>query len=101
MRQEKWLRKHSGQIHAHVFLTCGAVFDYVSGRLHQAPPWMVRWHLEWLFRLIQEPRRLFKRYVFGIPYFFFRVFGELLHRCLSFIWRPPQTKPPEASSEKF
>ena len=74
--QEKWLSENWQKVDAHIFLTGGAVFDYVSGRAKRAPQWMIQANLEWLFRFIQEPRRLFSHYVFGIPYFFFRIFLE-------------------------
>ena len=72
--QEKWLAQNWRRIQAHIFLTGGAVFDYASGSAKRAPQWMLEWHLEWLFRFIQEPHRLFIRYAFGIPYFFLRIF---------------------------
>lgn len=76
--QEEWIRDHWKELNVHVFLKGGAAFDYASGRLTKAPEWMIRWNLEWLFRLLQEPRRLFGRYVFGIPLFFLQVFFEKL-----------------------
>ena len=76
--QEKWLFDNWHKIDARVFLTGGAVFDYASGRIKRAPEWMIRLHLEWLFRFLQEPRRLFGRYVWGIPYFFWTIFKEKL-----------------------
>lgn len=78
--QEQWLSENWKRIDAHIFLNGGAVFDYLSGRLAKAPAWMVRFHLEWLFRLFQEPRRLFKRYVLGNPYFFYRIFKEKMQK---------------------
>ena len=71
--QERWLLENWKRCDVHVFLTGGAVFDYASGQVRRAPEWMIRSNLEWLFRFSQEPRRLFTRYVFGIPVFFFRV----------------------------
>jgi len=76
--QEKWLCENWEKIDARVFLTGGAVFDYASGRIRRAPEWMIRIHLEWLFRLLNEPRRLFVRYAAGIPHFFFYVLKEKL-----------------------
>jgi N-acetylglucosaminyldiphosphoundecaprenol N-acetyl-beta-D-mannosaminyltransferase len=76
--QEQWLRDNWHTVDAHVLLTGGAVFDYVSGRARRAPAWMIRWHLEWLFRLLQEPRRLFKRYIWGNPYFMAKICQEKL-----------------------
>ncbi len=74
--QEKWLSENWERVEARVFLNGGAVFDYLSGRLAKAPDWMIRHHMEWLYRLCQEPRRLFKRYVFGNPYFFYQIVKE-------------------------
>lgn len=74
--QERWLKDYWERIDAHIFLTGGAVFDYVSGGLRRAPRWMIQTHLEWLFRLLGEPRRLSARYLFGIPYFFLCVLIE-------------------------
>ncbi len=74
--QEKWLSENWGKIRASVFLNGGAVFDYASGRLKRAPAWAIRCHLEWLYRLCSEPRRLWKRYCAEIPYFFFCIFRE-------------------------
>ena len=76
--QEKWLMDNWEKIDANIFLTGGAVFDYASGKAKRAPRWMIRLQLEWLFRLLQEPRRLFLRYAIGIPYFLFRVILEKL-----------------------
>lgn len=72
--QEKWLAENWARIDANIALTGGAVFDYVSGDLHRAPAWMTRYGLEWLGRLIIEPRRLWRRYLIGNPLFLWRVF---------------------------
>lgn len=74
--QEKWLKENWEKIDCHVYLTGGACFDYVAGNAKRAPEWMIRANLEWLFRLSQEPRRLFSRYVVGNPVFFYHVFKE-------------------------
>lgn len=74
--QERWLKDHWREIDAHIFLTGGAVFDYLSGKAQRAPNWMIQAHLEWFYRFLREPGRLFRRYFFGIPYFFMRIFGE-------------------------
>ncbi len=78
--QEKWLSENWERLSAHIFLTGGAVFDYAAGNLKRAPDWVIRAHLEWLHRLIQEPRRLFRRYALEIPDFFLRIFLEALKR---------------------
>lgn len=74
--QERWLMENWDRIDAHVALTGGAVFDYVSGEIRRAPRWMTDHGLEWLGRLIIEPRRLWRRYLIGNPLFFFRVLRQ-------------------------
>ena len=71
--QEKWLFKNRPQIDATVFLTGGACLEYISGRVRRCPRWMGDFGLEWLYRLIQEPKRLWRRYVLGNPLFFLRL----------------------------
>lgn len=61
-KQERWMADHAMQIGA-VLIGVGAAFDFHSGRKKQAPEWMRRNGLEWLFRLAQEPKRLWKRYL--------------------------------------
>ncbi|AFZ26425.1 exopolysaccharide biosynthesis protein, WecB/TagA/CpsF family [Cylindrospermum stagnale PCC 7417] len=67
-RQEVWIAEHKDQIPA-VMLGVGAAFDFHSGRVKQAPSWMQTIGLEWLFRLIMEPKRLWKRYFKHNPRF--------------------------------
>jgi len=74
--QEQWLQENWDRIDGSVALTGGAVFDYISGELRRAPRWMTDHGLEWLGRLIIEPRRLWQRYVVGNPIFLWRVLGQ-------------------------
>ncbi|NVK42270.1 MAG: WecB/TagA/CpsF family glycosyltransferase [Oceanospirillaceae bacterium] len=60
-RQEFWVANHKNKINA-AMMAVGAAFDFHAGTLKQAPAWMQRNGLEWLFRLMKEPRRLAKRY---------------------------------------
>jgi len=76
--QERWLMENCNRIEANVALTGGAVFDYVSGELRRGPRWMTDHRLEWLARLIIEPRRLWKRYLIGNPLFLARVIKQRL-----------------------
>ncbi|HIA06964.1 MAG TPA: glycosyltransferase [Flavobacteriales bacterium] len=69
-RQEKWVALHQDKIPA-VLMAVGAAFDFHSGKLKHAPIWMQNSGLEWLFRLAQEPRRLFKRYFTTNSYFMY------------------------------
>jgi N-acetylglucosaminyldiphosphoundecaprenol N-acetyl-beta-D-mannosaminyltransferase len=68
-KQEKWVWRHLGELRANAILTCGGLYDWVSGRKRRAPAWLHRIGLEWLWRLLCEPRRLFLRYVVGNPRF--------------------------------
>ena len=62
-KQERWMHQHRTQLHVPVLVGVGAAFDMHAGRLKQAPPWMRENGLEWLYRLVQEPRRLWHRYI--------------------------------------
>ena len=62
-KQEKWMNLHKGKVNS-IMIGVGAGFDYYAGRIQRAPRWMQDKNLEWLYRLIQDPRRLFKRYFF-------------------------------------
>ena len=72
-KQELWLARNREQIQATVCLGIGGLFDYYSGRIARAPVWMREIGLEWTWRLIQEPGRMWKRYVIGNPLFLYRV----------------------------
>jgi N-acetylglucosaminyldiphosphoundecaprenol N-acetyl-beta-D-mannosaminyltransferase len=63
---------------AKILIGVGAAFDFFSGRVRQAPRWMMRMGLEWLFRLCQEPKRLWKRYLINNPLFILRAAAQLL-----------------------
>jgi len=62
-KQERWMHEHRDKLHVPVLVSVGAAFDLLSGRRNQAPRWMREHGLEWLFRLLQEPRRLWRRYL--------------------------------------
>lgn len=64
-KQEKWMYAHRERIRGTVMLGVGAGFDYLAGTLDKAPHWMEEACLEWLFRLCREPKRLWRRYLFG------------------------------------
>jgi N-acetylglucosaminyldiphosphoundecaprenol N-acetyl-beta-D-mannosaminyltransferase len=78
-KQERWMAEHHRRIAAPVMVGVGAAFDFGAGRKKQAPGWMQRSGLEWFFRLVQEPRRLWRRYVLNIPRFIALVFLQTLH----------------------
>lgn len=89
-KQEIWMADHLGRIEAPVMIGVGAAFDFLAGTKRQAPLWMQRNGLEWIFRLCTEPRRLWRRYAYVVPGFAFLAVGELLRRRLrgsgDFLW---------------
>jgi N-acetylglucosaminyldiphosphoundecaprenol N-acetyl-beta-D-mannosaminyltransferase len=72
--QERWLMENWDRLEVNAAITLGAVFDYISGELKRAPSWFNQHGLEWLGRLIIEPRRLWRRYLIGNPVFLWRIF---------------------------
>jgi N-acetylglucosaminyldiphosphoundecaprenol N-acetyl-beta-D-mannosaminyltransferase len=62
-KQELWMAEYRGRLEAPLILAVGAAFAFHAGKVKQAPRWMQRSGTEWLFRLVQEPRRLWKRYL--------------------------------------
>jgi N-acetylglucosaminyldiphosphoundecaprenol N-acetyl-beta-D-mannosaminyltransferase len=80
-KQERWMAAHVGRVQAPALLGVGAAFDIHAGILPQAPRWMQRSGLEWLYRLAREPRRLWRRYLRNNPRF-----------VLSVVRRPPRLR---------
>jgi N-acetylglucosaminyldiphosphoundecaprenol N-acetyl-beta-D-mannosaminyltransferase len=76
-KQERWMAAHRGQIPA-VMIGVGAAFDFHAGVKRQAPGWVQKMGLEWLFRFFQEPRRLWRRYLVQNPRFVLLALAELL-----------------------
>lgn len=68
-KQEYWMAAHAGRFNAPVMVGVGAAFDFLAGLKTQAPRWMQHSGLEWLYRLITEPRRLWRRYFKIVPLF--------------------------------
>ena len=68
-KQERWMAEHVERLGGPVLIGVGAAFDFHSGFKRQAPRWMQRNGLEWFFRLLSEPRRLYRRYLTNIPLF--------------------------------
>ncbi|MFY2249309.1 WecB/TagA/CpsF family glycosyltransferase [Priestia megaterium] len=62
-KQEKWMADHQGEVNG-LMLGVGAGFDYFAGSIKRAPEWMQKSNMEWFYRFIQEPKRLFKRYMY-------------------------------------
>ncbi|HLK96191.1 MAG TPA: WecB/TagA/CpsF family glycosyltransferase [Hymenobacter sp.] len=78
-KQERWMAEHIGRLTAPVLVGVGAAFDFHSGLKRQAPHWMQRSGLEWLFRLANEPRRLWRRYLVNNPLFTLLVLQQALN----------------------
>lgn len=68
-KQERWMAAHRSRLEAPVLIGVGAAFDFHAGVKPQAPRWVQRGGLEWLFRLLSEPRRLGPRYAYIVPMF--------------------------------
>lgn len=64
-KQDYWMHLHRSRLNVPVMIGIGAAFDFLAGTKPQAPVWMRRCGLEWFFRLLSEPRRLWKRYLLG------------------------------------
>ena len=81
-KQERWMASHKGRVNA-VMLGVGAAFDFLAGLKPQAPAWMQRVGLEWLFRLATEPRRLWRRYAYHNPRFVALLAGQYLKSLIA------------------
>jgi N-acetylglucosaminyldiphosphoundecaprenol N-acetyl-beta-D-mannosaminyltransferase len=82
-RQDLWMARMRELLDAPVLIAVGAAYDFHTGSVRQAPRWMQRSGLEWLFRLLSEPRRLWRRYVYDNPRFLWE-FGLQMLRLRRF-----------------
>ena len=71
--QEKWIADHLGRLQVRVAIGVGGLFDFYSGKVPRAPVWMRELGIEWAWRLLQDPGRMWRRYVIGNPLFLWRV----------------------------
>lgn len=73
-KQEKWTYSHWDELNIHCHVgTIGAVFDFFAGTMERAPVWWQRHGLEWLYRLLKEPKRMWRRYIIGNALFLFNI----------------------------
>lgn len=72
--QENWLTQHAHQLCCSTALAVGGLLDFYSGRIPRAPLWLRELGMEWVWRLLQEPKSKFNRYIIGNPLFLFRTF---------------------------
>ena len=77
-KQEIWMYQHRDRLEVPVIVGVGAAFDFHSGTKKQAPRWMREHGLEWFFRLVTEPRRLWKRYIVDGAVFLYNVSSEII-----------------------
>jgi N-acetylglucosaminyldiphosphoundecaprenol N-acetyl-beta-D-mannosaminyltransferase len=78
-RQELWIAHWRDRLEVPVAMGVGGLFDFYSGRIARAPVWMREIGLEWVYRLMQEPGRMWRRYVIGNPLFLYRVWQQARH----------------------
>ncbi len=71
--QEKWITHHRAVLSPKILMGVGGLFDFYSGSIKRAPVWMRETGLEWVYRILQEPGRMWRRYVIGNPLFLYRV----------------------------
>ncbi|MDR2956396.1 MAG: WecB/TagA/CpsF family glycosyltransferase [Prevotella sp.] len=75
-KQEKWVYENKDKLKTGHICSIGAVFDFYAGNIQRAPKWMQNKGLEWLYRLMKEPRRMWKRYIIGNTKFIFYILKE-------------------------
>lgn len=78
--QEEWLAANLVTTGARLGVGVGAFFDFTAGEVPRSPRWMNRLGIEWIYRLIQEPRRMWRRYILGNPAFLIRIVAERIKR---------------------
>lgn len=78
-KQEKWIYKNLSKLDTSMAIGVGAVFDFIAGKQKRSPLWMQRAGLEWLYRMLQEPARLWKRYLLGNIQFVVLVVRKLVY----------------------
>ena len=78
LKQDAWMAMHQSQLEAPVLLSVGAAFDFHTGNLRRAPRWVQHLSLEWLLRLMMEPKRLWRRYLVGNTLFALYLMAEVL-----------------------
>ena len=77
-KQDYWVAEFRPRLNCAAILAVGAAFNFHAGHVRQAPRWMMKSGLEWLFRLWVEPKRLWRRYIIGNPRFIFQTFKQVI-----------------------
>jgi N-acetylglucosaminyldiphosphoundecaprenol N-acetyl-beta-D-mannosaminyltransferase len=86
-KQEKWLFRFREELEVPISMGVGSTFDYLAGRLRRAPAWMQRAGIEWVYRMMQEPRRLWRRYLVEDAPFVYHVVRQRLRQRNPFVPR--------------
>ncbi|MCL1121040.1 exopolysaccharide biosynthesis polyprenyl glycosylphosphotransferase [Shewanella seohaensis] len=76
-KQELWLNQYQAKLTPAVGIGVGGLFDFYSNRISRAPLWLRQIGMEWIWRLMQEPKRMWRRYIIGNPLFLYRVYKAL------------------------
>jgi exopolysaccharide biosynthesis WecB/TagA/CpsF family protein len=92
-KQEKWISRNLQLLDVPVMIAAGATIDFLAGNMARAPVWMRRSGTEWIFRLLQEPRRLAGRYADDVIHFFPAVLAQGWHRWTEGARAPRKTRP--------
>lgn len=79
-KQEQWMYQNVNYLKANILIGVGAAFDFFAGNIPQAPKWIQDSGFEWSYRLLQEPKRLWKRYLLSYPRFLWYAVAYLLRR---------------------
>ena len=74
--QERWILDNISKLNVKVILNGGAYLEWLSGVQKQAPKWITKIGMEWFYRFLKEPKRLFKRYIIGNPLFIYRILKQ-------------------------
>lgn len=93
-KQEKWINMHYRSLGVPVSIGVGATIDFLAGTVRRAPVWMQKTGLEWVFRMLQEPRRLVKRYGKDLWVFGFAIQRQVRDAQLRRAGRPPSSSAP-------
>jgi N-acetylglucosaminyldiphosphoundecaprenol N-acetyl-beta-D-mannosaminyltransferase len=100
-RQELWIEGWRQGLQPPICLGVGGLFDFYSGRIPRAPVWMREIGLEWVWRLLQEPKRMWRRYIIGNPLFLYRVWRQMRHpELFPLLAREETAAPPVTAGHK-
>ena len=80
-KQELWMGRNKAKVDAGVMIGIGGTFNFIAGRVKRAPRWMQKSGLEWVYRIVQEPGRLWRRYAYGLVKFSWLSLRALLGGC--------------------